>query len=1262
MKIKRFSDTIVVDSADNVPTSVSPITSISSDDVTYMGHKLPAPMISISGKREISKYESLHAATTEVESSEGTSSSSNGSDNEETSEGESFEQVSFEDMRSQQALVQKSVNQIPLFQPLRKNDALRDSQKLEGVSVPTLLVPKSKYCGWNHPLPVSDERSALSNILQREEDEDGSLDFDEILLEDFVIYRPGSQTYYPWQVVTLDNILSGREGCRYLLNGVLKRGDIAQYIEAAEIDINAISIDGFEDTDVHSVQNLVYLQTFTCARRRHKARECWYRLGKPSEQYRSLHGKFLWVADLAKHVVDYLHSMSYAGNGSTVRLEDFQRDFSAKLIEWHAGDARFQGWMDEYNQSDFRIPINRHKEFVFNRAFNLRGNYLKHDLWSDIIVRHLSIADRSRAPEDTLVTPYVKHCCQSMPWNYALESKSMSQLVQMDRERQATAVGFSSTTIRCQKMAAKISETAAMLERAVESRSFSAVEPDQAVGSFAIVRIKQGECGRDSDNFSFVYIQDVSKRHRKHELKVIFIYLPSETICLDGYYPHGNELFLSDCCNCSKDLEPILLTDIVRLVGVTFGEVTDGQQGFFIRQKYLPAEDAICRAKEFDFQCPCRRRSSPHAQKEPVSGQTQKEPLSGLGLFAGCGNFDFGLETAGAVKFVAAVEIVEAALKTYAANRPEGTDGLYLDSVNPCLFKILEGSSSFPAVGSVGLISAGSPCKGFSKMNPRRGDDKGMRNCSLVASTLSYIDTYLPNYAVLENVGAMNFGVGNSCNQVIACLVGLGYQVRKMEVNARDHKSAQTRNRLFLVAAAPDLPLPPKPKPSVSAETGCTRASEVSRGLPAVDNDDLICIPYPDHIPGVRQTPMLRELIRRVPRYPKKMSFLKSMKENCQGEAQLEWYWSRKTLHAVKNHMAFTRLDPDGVIPTITTTPSPSCNFGGGRIIHWDEHRTLTLIEARRAQGFPDDFVIIGELPQQWAQVGNAVNRQVAIALGEAFAESWFSPCTVGQQKIFIDIPAPRHTSQSKESRGNLVIPAEHGDSATSWSTQAMPLARQIHKETVAVTHPRLEPIPDETRSTSDKTTEVIKTKSVPKNPYAQAMDCFGTKKFNQDEVDFLKEIFEPRKPAATKKEPETLPAKKFGDDEVGFLREILRPQKMEAHANRPGKVPIKAQTNFESLSFAQIQRREILDVERNSAGVKVPITMKAERRIEFRTKPPASPKSFKYGSAENPIELKTEVTVSKRRREAFSESDDDGEDGELKNWVGKRVRARLDG
>jgi hypothetical protein len=48
----------------------------------------------------------------------------------------------------------------------------------------------------------------------------------------------------------------------------------------------------------------------------------------------------------------------------------------------------------------------------------------------------------------------------------------------------------------------------------------------------------------------------------------------------------------------------------------------------------------------------------------------------------------------------------------------------------------------------------------------------------------------------------------------------------------------------------------------------------------------------------------------------------------------------------------------------------------------------LTVMEARRAQGFPDREPIIGNINAQWKIIGNSVSRAVALALGMSLHEA----------------------------------------------------------------------------------------------------------------------------------------------------------------------------------------------------------------------------------------------------------------------------------
>ncbi|OAA54236.1 DNA methyltransferase Dim-2 [Cordyceps fumosorosea ARSEF 2679] len=72
---------------------------------------------------------------------------------------------------------------------------------------------------------------------------------------------------------------------------------------------------------------------------------------------------------------------------------------------------------------------------------------------------------------------------------------------------------------------------------------------------------------------------------------------------------------------------------------------------------------------------------------------------------------------------------------------------------------------------------------------------------------------------------------------------------------------------------------------------------------------------------------------------------------------------------------------------TIVTRPSPR-DAKQGRMIHWNEDRCLSIVEAKRAQGFLDEEILLGPTATQWKIIGNSVAREVSLALGVVIADA----------------------------------------------------------------------------------------------------------------------------------------------------------------------------------------------------------------------------------------------------------------------------------
>ena len=80
----------------------------------------------------------------------------------------------------------------------------------------------------------------------------------------------------------------------------------------------------------------------------------------------------------------------------------------------------------------------------------------------------------------------------------------------------------------------------------------------------------------------------------------------------------------------------------------------------------------------------------------------------------------------------------------------------------------------------------------------------------------------------------------------------------------------------------------------------------------------------------------------------------------------------------------YGRLWWDRPSPGLTTR---CISFSNGRYGHPEQDRALSVREAARLQGFPDDFVFTGNLNSMAKQVGNAVPVDLSHAMGKGFIE-----------------------------------------------------------------------------------------------------------------------------------------------------------------------------------------------------------------------------------------------------------------------------------
>ncbi|ORY58893.1 uncharacterized protein BCR38DRAFT_446916 [Pseudomassariella vexata] len=475
--------------------------------------------------------------------------------------------------------------------------------------------------------------------------------------------------------------------------------------------------------------------------------------------------------------------------------------------------------------------------------------------------------------------------------------------------------------------------------------------------------------------------------------------------------------------------------------------------------------------------------------------------LRGLELFCGGGNFGRGLEEGGGIEMKWANDIWWNAIHTYMANSKPDACTPYYGSVDNFLHRALAGKRDVPKPGDVQFISGGSPCQGFSLLTSDKTTDKQRKNQSLVASLASFIDLHRPQYGLIENVSMMVApkSRGKECvfTQLVCAIVGLGYQARILYLDAWTFGAPQSQNRIFLSFAAPGvkLPMPPAPSHSHPPGTKLSPVGELSNGLPYGEMTDepvlfkfvsaveavndlpsiqegmpAYCIGFPDHRISASYTLRARRQLAQVPTQPWGMNYSKAYfgywedkgetYDSDQGDSEEDGgsggggsrfvpgtisakdcariFPSSREVRMQKDSKGWGRVIPNRLFPTITTS-CKICDARTGNLSHWEQPRPLSVLEARRAQGFLDHEVITGNPRDQWHIVGNSVSRHVALALGLVIREAWFETLHGGAVKAAVVDSQGLTVARAAEVRSSQRIELELTSTASTSFSPAEP-------------------------------------------------------------------------------------------------------------------------------------------------------------------------------------------------------------------------------
>ena len=868
----------------------------------------------------------------------------------------------------------------------------------------------------------------------------------------------------------------------------------------------------------HSNGDKVWIRTIVSSRY-----NVWYRLRNPAPEYVDYYRPFLWMLDLAKHLIDFL-TLQRTGRW---RIQDFfyQRKFCRWLEQNHNGSPEFRKWYSEIEGLGFGSVIAANISFLSTQISDAGLETSWYFVRTEVDPSMLKAVPAQDVITDlTTVTLYVYQCFRHMPW---------AHLLQVQQPTESTGIGSKPKDNHGLTSGPEV----VISDRSVKVGDIVALASDSMTW--------QG-----TEAVWYAYVQALQETNAGMKMDLLWLYRPTDTSCQAMKYPHAKELFLGTHCNCGD--EPVYTHEVLSKPKVRFF-YQDDQCDFFVRQKYDDNESAWLTLQDSDFRCLCKCKKSevqyqigdtvlvemeedklepfelveipeapyqilgrkllrktefnldarpnellfsnifvkfPHSRiirtcqvrffmtdahipapycrngtaafffitheitseaviqplRIPMPSALRQapeimstKPLQGLDIFCGGGNLGRGLEEGGAVRFRWAVDYYKEAIHTYKANS-ENDVSFYYGSVNDYLRQAIRGKrlGSVAQKGEVQFISAGSPCQGFSTANQNKGSAESQRNVSMVASVVSFIDFYRPKYAVLENVTTMAMcgqGRDHSQNvfaQVLCALVGMGYQVRPFRLDAWSFGSPQSRTRLFISVSAQGLPPMEEPFPSHSHPDHVSAAclgrtanglplggrywepspfeyvtiKDATKDLPLNDHGKLPSIRFPDHRMSRNLTSNNRIRLASVPKKPPSMTFIKAVKKGWMPQRQVDTYtWlSKCRTHDLSR--AWQRVNPIGLLPTVTTNCSPEDGISG-TWVHWEADRLITIMEARRAQGFPDHEVIVGIPAAQWKIIGNSVARPVALALGFALRKAWEKAQEDAPSTTLVTCPTP---------------------------------------------------------------------------------------------------------------------------------------------------------------------------------------------------------------------------------------------------------------
>ena len=313
-----------------------------------------------------------------------------------------------------------------------------------------------------------------------------------------------------------------------------------------------------------------------------------------------------------------------------------------------------------------------------------------------------------------------------------------------------------------------------------------------------------------------------------------------------------------------------------------------------------------------------------------------------LSLFSGCGGLDLGFEAVG-FEIGLAYDLRSSSIESWNHNRQARSRGRVADLLETGLTEMdAHHGGIFDPIGVIG----GPPCQSFSRANSSRShDDPRSKLVGRFFSIALDLHRRRPlDFILMENVPELNSE--ENCKVLereINKLRRHGFSVQKFQADAAFHSVPQNRNRLFALA------LPKDAMKRWSKPEGESEKKTVE-----------------DAIGGLPEPVRFRRGIK-----PDDIEFHRN-----------HWCMAPKSRKFFDGSLAEGHTSTRSFKTLAWKKPSITVSYGHREVhVHPDGKRRLSVLEAMRLQGFPDDYVLKGSLSAQIDQVSEAVPPPLAEAV-----------------------------------------------------------------------------------------------------------------------------------------------------------------------------------------------------------------------------------------------------------------------------------------